>query len=179
MGDLRENKTIRTSAWAWPVQQRPTDWKAWKDAMEFLSPERTVNPALGALIKEHHQTQEWYYDAEDKTIYHHKNGKWEQLQAQNIGRLRFCTVGTPCDNPTRATHIIDIKHRARYIEIVHQDEVTQYMEAHSTPLNTYISGICNCIHALPNHVHRLVGSSALSGTRVDRYRRYYIDQLLP
>jgi hypothetical protein len=142
-----KRQTTRTSSWTWPVQQRPTDWKAWKYAIEFLAPKRTVNPSLGAWIKEHHQTQEWYYDAEDKTIYHHTNGQWEQRQAQNIGRLRFCTEGTPCDNPTRSTHIIDIKHRARYIEIVHQDEVTQYVEAHSTPLNTYISGIVNCIHA--------------------------------
>jgi hypothetical protein len=105
----------RTSAWAWPVQQRPTNWKAWKDALEFLAPERTVTPALGAWIEEYHQTQEWYYDAEDKKNYHHTNGQWEIYQAQNIGCLRLCTVGTPCGIHLRTTHIIDIKHRAQYI----------------------------------------------------------------
>jgi hypothetical protein len=58
----------------------------------------------------------------------------------------------------RATHIIDIKHRARYIESVHQDEVTQYVEAQSTPLNTYISGIGNCIYAGPKRVQCMVGN---------------------
>jgi hypothetical protein len=122
----------RTSAWVWPVQQRRKIWKSWKDDLEFLAPERTVTPALGAWIKEHHQTQTWYYDAEDKTIYHHVNGQWEIRQAQNIGRLRFCTVGTPCCIPSRTTHIIDTKHRARDIEIVHQDEVKHYVEAQPT-----------------------------------------------
>jgi hypothetical protein len=32
------------------------------------------------------------------------------------------------------------------------------MEAQSSPLNTYTSGIGNCIHALPKHVQRLVGN---------------------
>jgi hypothetical protein len=47
-----KRQTTRTSAWAWPVQQRPTDWKAWKDAIEFFAPERTVIPSLGAWIKQ-------------------------------------------------------------------------------------------------------------------------------
>jgi hypothetical protein len=84
-----------------------------------------VTPALGAWIQEHYKTQEWYYDAEDKTIYNHVNGQWEIQQAQNIRCVRFCTVGTPCGIPSRTTHIIDIKHRARYKEIVHQYEVNK------------------------------------------------------
>jgi hypothetical protein len=60
-----KRQTARTSAWAWTVQHRPTIWNAWKGALEFLAPERTVTPALGAWIKEHHQTQEWYYDTKD------------------------------------------------------------------------------------------------------------------
>jgi hypothetical protein len=51
-----------------------------------------------------------------------------------------------------------MKHRARYIESVHQDEVKHYVEAQPTPLKTYISGIGNCIQALPKHVQRLVGN---------------------
>jgi hypothetical protein len=84
-----KRQTTRTSAWSRPVQQRPTVWKAWKDTIEFIAPERTVTPALGTWIKEHHQTQEWYYDAEDKIMFHHTNGQLEQQQAQHIGRLRF------------------------------------------------------------------------------------------
>jgi hypothetical protein len=28
----------RKSFWAWPVQQRPTSWKAWKLALDHLAP---------------------------------------------------------------------------------------------------------------------------------------------
>jgi hypothetical protein len=73
-----KRQATRTPAWAWSVQQTPAMWKAWKDALEFLAPERVVTPALGAWIKEHHQTQEWYYYAEEKTIFHHVNGQWEK-----------------------------------------------------------------------------------------------------
>jgi hypothetical protein len=41
---------------------------------------------------------------------------------------------------------------------VHQDEVKHYVEAQQNMLNTYTSGIGNCIHALPKQVQRLVGS---------------------
>jgi hypothetical protein len=79
-----KRQATRMSCWSWPVQQQPTLWKAWKDAIKFLAPERTVTPAPGAWIKEHHQTQEWHYNADDKTMYHHTNGQWEQRQAQHI-----------------------------------------------------------------------------------------------
>jgi hypothetical protein len=75
-----------------------------------------------------------------------------------MGRPRFCTTGMPCGIPLITTHIIDIKHRSRYIEIVHQDEVKYYVEAQPTPLNTYTYGIGNCIQALPKHVQHLVGN---------------------
>jgi hypothetical protein len=32
-----KRQTTRMSAWAWPVQQRPTEWKAWKDAIELFA----------------------------------------------------------------------------------------------------------------------------------------------
>jgi hypothetical protein len=47
---------------------------------------------------------------------------------------------------------------------VHQDEVTHYVEEQPTPLNTYTSGIGNCIHALPKHVQRLVGNIPIIDT---------------
>jgi hypothetical protein len=66
--------------------------------------------------------------------------------------------GTPCGIPSRTSYIIDIKHMARYISIVHQDEVKYYVEEQSTRLNTYTSGIGNCIQALLKHVQSLVGN---------------------
>jgi hypothetical protein len=62
---LGKRPMTRKSAGVWPVQERPTIWIAWKDALEFLAPERMVPPSLGACINAHHQIQEWYYDAED------------------------------------------------------------------------------------------------------------------
>jgi hypothetical protein len=41
---------------------------------------------------------------------------------------------------------------------VHQDEVKHYVESQPTSLNTYTSGIGNCIQALPKHVQHLVGN---------------------
>jgi hypothetical protein len=37
----------RKSSWAWPVQQRPTSWKAWKLALDHLAPDNCVIPQLG------------------------------------------------------------------------------------------------------------------------------------
>jgi hypothetical protein len=36
--------------------------------------------------------------------------------------------------------------------------VTHYVEAQPTPINTYASGIGNCIQALPKHVQQVVGN---------------------
>jgi hypothetical protein len=67
-------------------------------------------------------------------------------------------VGTPCGITSRTTHIINIAHRARYIEVVHQDEALSYMSVQPTPLITYTSGTGNLIHTLPKHVQSLVGN---------------------
>jgi hypothetical protein len=32
----------RKSSWAWPVQQRPTSWKAWKLTLDYLAPDGCV-----------------------------------------------------------------------------------------------------------------------------------------
>jgi hypothetical protein len=45
----------RKSLWAWPVQQRPTSWKAWKLALDHLAPEDCVIPQLGDWFEHHHQ----------------------------------------------------------------------------------------------------------------------------
>jgi hypothetical protein len=45
----------RKSSWAWPVQQRPTSWKAWKLALEYLAPDGCVISQLGDWLEQHHQ----------------------------------------------------------------------------------------------------------------------------
>jgi hypothetical protein len=42
-----QSTMVKTSAYACPVQQRPTAWKAWKDALELLAPEGQVTLTLG------------------------------------------------------------------------------------------------------------------------------------
>jgi hypothetical protein len=53
----------RKSSWAWPVQQRPTSWKAWKLALNSLAPDVCVVLQLGDWLEHHHQQSEWYLDA--------------------------------------------------------------------------------------------------------------------
>jgi hypothetical protein len=48
----------RKSSWAWPVQQRPTSWKAWKLALEYLALDGCVVPTLGDWLEQHHQQSE-------------------------------------------------------------------------------------------------------------------------
>jgi hypothetical protein len=40
---------------AWPVQQRPTLWKAWKLALDYLAPYGCVVLQLGDWLEQHHQ----------------------------------------------------------------------------------------------------------------------------
>jgi hypothetical protein len=44
----------RKLSWAWPVQQWPTSWKAWKLALEYLAPDGCVVPQLGDWLEHHH-----------------------------------------------------------------------------------------------------------------------------
>jgi hypothetical protein len=46
---------VRKSSWAWPVQQRPTSWKAWKLELDYLAPDGCVLPQLGDWLEQHHQ----------------------------------------------------------------------------------------------------------------------------
>jgi hypothetical protein len=97
------------SSWAWPVQQRPTSLKAWKLALDHLAPDNCVIPQLGDWLDHHHQQSEWYFDAEQITLFHHSNGIWEQHSVTNRARLRFSNHSSACARPARATHVVKNK----------------------------------------------------------------------
>jgi hypothetical protein len=114
----------RKSSWGWPVQQRPTSWKAWKLALDDLAPDNCVIPQLGDLFEHHHQKSEWYFDAEQNTFYHHSNGIWEQHSVPNRARLRFSNHFTDCARPARATHVVETKTRTWFVEITGKCNIT-------------------------------------------------------
>jgi hypothetical protein len=58
----------RKSSWAWPVQQRPTLWRAWKLEIKYLAPDGCVVPQLGDWFEKHHQQSEWYLDVEQNIL---------------------------------------------------------------------------------------------------------------
>jgi hypothetical protein len=114
----------RKSSWLWPVQQRPTSWKAWKSALDHLAPEYFVIPQLGDWLEHHHQHSEWYFDAEQITLFHHSKGIWEQHSVINRARLRFSNQSSACARPARATHVVETKTRTRFVEITGKCNIT-------------------------------------------------------
>jgi hypothetical protein len=147
----------RKSLWAWPVQQRPTSWKAWKLALDHLSPDECVIPQLGDWFEHHHQHSEWYLDAEQITLFHHSNGIWEKHTVNNRAWLRFSNQSSACARPARATHVVETKTRTRFVEITSKCNITRRPSLDRPPLVTYTSNIGCCIKALPRHIQRLVG----------------------
>jgi hypothetical protein len=61
-------QVVRKSEWEWLVQQRPVSWKAWKDAIKYLAPEKQISPTLGEWNKMHHHIMEWYVDSTRNTL---------------------------------------------------------------------------------------------------------------
>jgi hypothetical protein len=131
----------RKSSWAWPVQQRPTSWKAWKLAQYHLSPDNCVIQQLGDWFEQHHQQSEWYFDAEQNTLYQHSNILWEQHSVTNRARLRFSNHSTDCARPARATHVVETKTRTRFVEITGKCNITRRPTLDRPPLMPYISNI--------------------------------------
>jgi hypothetical protein len=87
-------QSTHKSIWDWPVQQRPTAWKAWKRAItELFAQDDSMLQTLGAWYVEHHTKQDWYLETRAQEIWHQTNDKWTRHQSQNIGRLRFVTQG--------------------------------------------------------------------------------------
>jgi hypothetical protein len=147
----------RKSSWAWPVQQRPTSWKAWELALDYLAPDGYVVPQLGDWLEQHHQHSEWYLDAEHNILYHHSTGTCEQHSAHSRARLRFTTLATTCDRPVRSSHVVEAKMRPRFVEITEKCKISQHTILDPPPLVPYTSNIGTCIEALPRHVQRIVG----------------------
>jgi hypothetical protein len=88
----------RKSSWAWPVQQRPILWKAWKLALDYLAKYGCVVPQLVHWLEQLHQQSEWYLDAEYNILYHHSNGTWgllhlRYIHPQGARNYRFVTEG--------------------------------------------------------------------------------------
>jgi hypothetical protein len=147
----------RKSSRAWPVQQRPTAWKAWKLALDHLAPDNCVIPQLGDWFEQHHQQSEWYHDAEQNTFFHYSNGIWEQHSVTNRARLCFSNHSTECARPARATHVVETKTRTRCVEITGKCNITRRPTFDRPPLVPYTSRIECCIKSLTRHIQRLVG----------------------
>jgi hypothetical protein len=48
----------RQSTWNWPIQQRPTSWKAWKMALEHLTPDGHIGEDIGDWRTQQHHIME-------------------------------------------------------------------------------------------------------------------------
>jgi hypothetical protein len=142
------------SSWAWPVQQRPTSWKAWKLVLDHLSPEDCVIPQLGDWFEHHHQHSEWYFDAEQITLFHHSNGIWEKHAVTNRAQLRFSNQSSACARPA---HVVETKTRTRFVEITGKRNITRSPSMDRPPLVPYTINSGCFIKALPRHIQRLVG----------------------
>jgi hypothetical protein len=121
-----KRQSTRKSIWEWPVQQRPTAWKAWKQAItELFAQDGSMLQTLGAWYVEHHTKQEWYLDTRAQKLWHQTNDKWTRHQSQNIGRLRFSTRGTEEAEPPRQalTHLATVTQRHQYLEISEQTHI--------------------------------------------------------
>jgi hypothetical protein len=54
-----QRQSTRKSIWEWPVQQRPTSWKNWKQAItELFAQDGSMLQPLGHWYVEHHTKQE-------------------------------------------------------------------------------------------------------------------------
>jgi hypothetical protein len=83
-----QRQSTRNSIWEWLVQQRPTAWKAWKQAItELFTQDGSILQPLGDWYIEHHTNQEWYLDRRAQELCHQTSDKWIRHQAQHIGQL--------------------------------------------------------------------------------------------
>jgi hypothetical protein len=112
-------------------------------------------PQLGEWFKEHHQQSYWCLDSDRDTLYHHSSGIWEHHMAQSRARLRLYTM---CDIvPAIAPHVIEVKVRPRFIEIMDKWKISPSTIITLPIIVPYTSDIGTCMEALPCHVQRLVG----------------------
>jgi hypothetical protein len=127
--------------------------------MELFAQDGNMLQPLGAWYVKHHIKQEWYLDARAQEIRHQTNNKWIRHQAQNIGCLRFVTQGREGAEPLRQalTHVATVTQSQRYIEISKQTPIHTHHITQITKLVPYVSAIGEVFHALPRHMHSLVG----------------------
>jgi hypothetical protein len=155
-----QRQSTRKSIWEWPVQERPIAWKAWKQAITELSAQDGgMIQTLGTRFVEHHTKQEWYLDTRAQELWHQTNDKWTGHQTPNIIQLCFFTHGREGAEPPRhaLTHVSTVTQRHRYIEIIEHTPIRTQHTTQFTQLVPYMSVIGDAFHALPKHVHRLVG----------------------
>jgi hypothetical protein len=125
-------------------------------ALDHLAPDNCVIPQLGDWFEQHHQQSEWYFDAEQNTLFHPSIGIWDQHCITNRARLRFSNHSTDCARPARATHVVETKTRTRFVEITGKCNITRRPTLDRPLLVPYTSNIGCCNKALPRHIQRLV-----------------------
>jgi hypothetical protein len=155
------HKQNSNSKWEWPVQQRPTSWKAWKQAVdEVLSCDGALTQHLGQWYREHHRQQWWYLDCRARTLLQCDGGKWFQHALITFGRLRFEPVGQEAERHagTQLSHLAAISRQRRYITITDKTNIIYITPESITPIVKYQSSLGECLFALPRHVQRLVGN---------------------
>jgi hypothetical protein len=148
----------RQSTWEWSIQQCPTEWKAWKMALEHLTPDGHIGEALGDWRNQHHQIMEWYLDPHTCTLYNHVEGVWTNHDATNIGGLRFQVDVHSCDAPNQYAHVVGACERARYMEIVGKQKISETQTPTPEHPIEYTAGIGDNCCTLPRHIQRLVGN---------------------
>jgi hypothetical protein len=142
----------RQSTWEWPIQQRPTAWKAWKTALEYIAPNGHLGEALGDWRNQNHQMMGWYLDAHTCTLYHHAEGVQNKHDVMNIVRLRFQVDAHSCDAPNQYTHVVDVYERVRYMEILSKHKISETQTPMQEHPIEYTSGIRDSCCTLPRHI---------------------------
>jgi hypothetical protein len=149
------------SKWEWPVQQRPTSWKAWKQAVdEVLSCDGVRTKHLGQWYIKHHRQQRWYLNCRAITLWQCDIGKWFQHAPITFGRLCFEPVGQEAERhaSTQLSHVAVTSIQRRYITITDNTNIIDITPASIAPIVQYQSSLGECFFALPRRVHRLVGN---------------------
>jgi hypothetical protein len=148
----------RNSVWDWPVQQRPTKWKAWKELMGIISQDNTLFEPLGQWITtKGHQRQEWFLNGLGNTLFSRNGDEWKCIPAAQIGRLRLSRLGAACDEPASYTNVASTATRHRYVEIKEMVKRQQPVTRITPALIRYQSCVGAVAGALPLHTPRLIG----------------------
>jgi hypothetical protein len=107
-----------------------------------------------------HQQKEWHFNAREGTLYPCKNGKLEQHEAKQRGRLRFENECVTVGGPQGTKHKVQSAIRSSYIEVERLFPLgKQYTTDENEPeASHYQYEIGDSFHSLPKHVRQLVGN---------------------